>query len=187
MSDCLSCARYGVVTLLLLNIADSSPANAAHHGALHPSRTQQASSIEAQIEFEETDSANIHLQEHNGQYTLSATYLEHKLSDSEFGKHIIKSRPITRWEYFTVWNALKDAGFRQTISMRWPTSAQQAGQIAGIIHIKAAEDGRGHEVAEYVSQDATWIGSRGRGRKRDAIRTVAKMILALVKRNAHEE
>lgn len=180
----LFCFWSGLV-LLLLNIACSAPVEAAAHGTTHSSCTQQTSAIKAQIEFEETDSESIHLREHNGHYTLSATSLEDARGDFEFDRHKITNRPITRREYFRVWNALKDAGFWQTSSMHWPASEQKASQIAGIIQIKATKGNRSHKVAEYISQDGTWIGTHGRDRKRDAIRNVAKMILALIKRDTH--
>ena len=183
-SSRLFCFWSGLV-LLPLNITCSAPVEAAAHGTTHSNRTQQTSAIEAQIEFEETDSESIHLQEHNGHYTLSATSLEDARGNFEFDRHKITNRPITRQDYFRVWNALKDAGFWQTSSMRWPASKQQASQIAGIIKIKAVQGNRSHEVAEYISQDGTWSGTRGRDRKRDAIRNVAKMILALMKRSTH--
>lgn len=185
-SSYLFCFWSGLV-LLLLNTACSAPVEAAAHRTTHSSRTQQTSAIEAQIEFEETESESIHLHEHNGHYTLSATSLEDARGNFEFDRHTITNSPITRGQYFRVWNALEDAGFWQTSSMRWPVSEQQASQIAGIIQIKVIKGNRSHEVEEYTYQDGTWSGTRGGDKKRDAIRNVAKMILALVKRSTHAE
>jgi hypothetical protein len=148
-------------------------------------RHKQMSSIEAHIEFEETTWADMHLRSYNGQYTLSATYLEDKRGDFEFHRKRINRKRITQQEYLKVWDALNSIKFWQIPSAHWPASKQQASQIDGIIHIKAVDHSHNHEVDQYVFRTIDYQSSHTKEKQAKQINTIARMLLSLLKRNEH--